>query len=593
MAYGNVVGYEPGPQPGAYAFQKADGSKFLAFGAPAEDLRSRVDASQQQLAAVANNPDVTPQAIAQNAPPPTGLPADYQAASDARVASALDAGPAATIASSSEPLSSQGPPPAATLASEPNMSVAPPGAAPATEQPASQEAPPKREAVPLFRNKKGEVVYSLPGENPGDSRVLYTETKPTGGSPGGYAPSSMKISGATNAVSPADVEALRENSIDQKLAYQQSYDLNAETMAEQRAALDAQESSNAIAAREAMDRQQQMQAKADDMSAQYDQAKKDYSNASIDPDRYMKQSAGGGWLKALGMALGAAGAALAKTPNFAQQFVEKQIEYDIRAQEAAIRIKGDRQQTMLGDLQRQLGSLDLAKSAYTGVMLQESKRRLETLANHAATRESAAQYLQGAAQLDAALQANDVNFRKQAAGTVETEYRYHLPTSGSAGNRQIVSDTDAETAHRLFPEQKHAAKTEEKKAVVQDAITAADEAGAAAGLKWDQKQGEYVEGPAGSNALVGTSGYSTEARQKAHGIISANAGKFAHALGERPPSVDMVDRYAGEFFTNGPQGVLHYKSRLSALRRNLDRSSQHAGSLPDTAAERAEERGDE
>lgn len=576
MAYGGFTGYQDDPNTGLTSFQRENGPPISAFGPSAADLKARIDAAQQ----------FAPVAVAANGPAlaASGVPADYERESEDRVASALDATPAPVAASA------------------PNMSVAPPlgpanvstaqgEPAPApTAQPAAAEQP-RGVATPLlFDPKTKQTIYLRPGGDRNNPADLFTMAPATRGSPGGFQPSSIKISDANTAATPNDLEALREGSIDQKLAYQQAYDLHAETLAEQRAALDAQADANRIAQQEAQARVAQVQAKTNQLQLQYDQAKQDYNSSKVDPQRYMRGVAGIG--NALAMGLGAYGAAITKSPNFAANFVNQQIQADIAAQEAAIRIKGAAANTALGDLQRQFGSLDLAKAAYGGAVLQEQKRKLDVLANNASTREAAANYLQGAAQLDAALQANDLAFRQAAAGHVEKTLTYRAPTSGTVGGpRPVTGDQFADASKGAPKGTTH--KAEEKAAVVQDAVAAADEAGAAAGLVWDPKKREYVEGPSGSNALVGSSGLATEARQQAHGIISANAGKFAHALGERPPSVDMVDRYAGEFFTNGPQGVLHYKSRLSALRRNLDRSAGHAGSLPDTPEERAEDRGEE
>lgn len=579
MAYGNIVGYQPGPQPGAYAFQKADGGKFVAFGAPAEDLKARVDASQQQLAAVQSNPDITPQAVAQNAPPvATALPASYEAEAQDNLNSAFDSTP--LPAGSGQPLPAEAP---AQVASEANMSVAPtanaPGASPnqaapvqsATQQPSAVRG---GEGTPLFRDPKTkEVVYLEPGGDPKNPANLYTKTPATPVVRAGFSPHSMKVTGGSPTTTGADLEALRENSIDQKLAYQQSYDLHAESAAEQRGALDAQQQAIAISAREAQQRQQQMQAQTDDMSTKYEQAKTDYSNSSIDPDRYMKNSPGGGWLNALGMALGAAGATLTKSPNFAQQFVQQQIQNDIRSQEATIKIKGDRQQTALGDLQRQLGSLDLARTAYQGVMLNESKRRLEVLANHQQSRDMAAQYLQGAAQLDQALQANDEAFRKQAAGNVETEYRYRQASGGSAGGRNPVTMEQARTAYAVTPKTHVSAKSQEGKFAVEDSKAALHEAAAAVGLRWDPAKQEMV---GDAQTLAGSEQWSTEGLIKARQILGANAGTIAEAAGERKPPVGQIKDWVHDKLPGGADTAENYKQFLSGAMRNAERKGRHA-----------------
>lgn len=567
MAYGQFTAYEPGPFPDSYRFSQQNGPPLVFTGPQAEALKQRLDASAQ----------FAPVAVADNTPTvATALPASYQAESDDRVASALDATPLPIAASVAPSAPAPG---SAPLDTEPNMSVAPqanaapiappPGApAPAGAGPAGIGA--RDAAIPLtYDPKTKSTIYLRPGGDRNNPADLFTMAPGSAPTKAGFAPSVMKISGGSNAISPNDIAALRENSIDQKLAYQTAYDLQAENFAEQRATLDAQAASNAIAAREAQQRQQAMQDKADQLQAHYDQAKQDYGSSGIDAGRYMR----GNWLSSLGMALGSFGAALARTPNFAQEFVSQQIQNDIRSQEAAIKIKGDKQQTALGDLQRQLGSLDLAKTAYSGVMLQEAKRRLEVLANHQQTREAAANYVQGAAQLDALLQQNDVNFRKQAMGNVETEFRYHQGSAGSPGGPRPVTAEQFAGASHGAPKMHVSPKSQEQQFAVQDAKAAIIEAGAAVGLHWDPDKQEMV---GDTKLMAGGDSLATEAKIKAKEILGANAGTIAEAAGERKPPVGQIHEWVNDKMPSGANTGEHFKQFLSSAMRNADRKGRHA-----------------
>lgn len=67
-----------------------------------------------------------------------------------------------------------------------------------------------------------------------------------------------------------------------------------------------------------------------------DAAFQDYMNAKIDPDRVFGGSAAAQITAAISMALGAFGATLGRTPNFAAQIIDKAIDRDIDAQKATI-----------------------------------------------------------------------------------------------------------------------------------------------------------------------------------------------------------------------------------------------------------------
>lgn len=543
MAYGNVVSYEPGPQPGSYAFQQANGSKFLAFGESAEDLRSRVDASAQNLASVQGNADITPQAVAANDPPSTALPASYEAESAANQAYAAGANSSSVSdagGASAGGMSGGGSPEAQALAKQQVAGLlSAPAAKPATAAPAES---PEQGTLVVRDPKTHQLIYSEPGANPGDPRHTFAMGEAAPATKAGFAPSSMKVEGANAAATPGDLQHVRENEADQREAYKLSYDLHAQSLAEQRAAIDAQQSSLAVAQREQQERQQQMQAKADQLAQVYDAAKNDYANTRIDPERYQRGAVGIG--NALAMGLGAYGAAITKSPNFAANLITQQTNNDIARQEAEMRIKGSAAQTALGDLNRQLGSLELAKTAYQGIQLQRAKGQLDLLANSTGTRDAAANYLQGSAQLDAALQANDLAFRQQALGHVTTDFRYHAASGGSRGGQQPLTIEQARELKGIFPAQKGGAKKEEAEHAQTMALKGNDQVARAAGFVLNPETDQWEEGEHTLGAwdkIVGTLGGETEQHKNMIAAMKDYVPRKAHALGERPPPLAQIE----------------------------------------------------
>jgi hypothetical protein len=121
------------------------------------------------------------------------------------------------------------------------------------------------------------------------------------------------------------------------------------------------------------------QARVADINRRYDEAADEARRGTVDENRYMRGSAG--VLSAIGMAMGAFGAVLGRSPNFAQQFVEQQIEKDIRKQELDLRNKRD-SANALGQLRDKFGGdLQLAQGVLRQLMTERvaAQNRLAAL----------------------------------------------------------------------------------------------------------------------------------------------------------------------------------------------------------------------
>jgi hypothetical protein len=102
---------------------------------------------------------------------------------------------------------------------------------------------------------------------------------------------------------------------------------------------------------------------------------------------------------ALGSALRAFGAALARTPNFAADFVQSQIDRNIRRQEAELAIKGKAADNALGDLLREQGSLKDAKAMLKQLMTERTAIEASVMASTAKDQAIAARAREVSAQL--------------------------------------------------------------------------------------------------------------------------------------------------------------------------------------------------
>lgn len=442
MAYGNILGYTPAPQPGAYNFQQANGSSVLLSGPPAESLKARLDASSglagQRVAGPGGGapaPSVMAGSGALNdAPPPPPAP---------------EPGPAMSVAP---------PPPAA-----PAMSVAPPtGAAPAESAPpigpvaegapARAMAPPAPSAHPVFENgintgiiqgPDGRLYENTPGvaavtkeslqKKPGEGVAIpHSMSEST---TGGFAPSqdyldkrhALAEQKGTIIDETARVEA--ENAgREQQLAAQQ-FSQAAQMKAEEEA------------------RTAQIQAQVQKDLETKDRLSKEFGNARVDPRRIFSGQGGTarGVLAALSAGLGQAGAGLQAmgghpTQNVALQLVNDTINRDISSQENEIKVKGEMANNALAQFQRSGLSLDQAKSALRSAQLgwvAAQNQQSAAMTKGSMVQVNAAAMHQG---LASAINDADEDYRQKSLGTATKAVADQVvyPHAGSAGGLRFI-----------------------------------------------------------------------------------------------------------------------------------------------------------
>jgi hypothetical protein len=107
-----------------------------------------------------------------------------------------------------------------------------------------------------------------------------------------------------------------------------------------------------------------------------DVANKAYQDAKVDPDRFYKnRSTGANILSSIGVALGAFGASLNHTPNFALESVNKAIDNDMESQKEEIKKLGARSQNQLQQMRDATGSNEAADNAFRIASLQYAQSK--------------------------------------------------------------------------------------------------------------------------------------------------------------------------------------------------------------------------
>lgn len=186
----------------------------------------------------------------------------------------------------------------------------------------------------------------------------------------------------------------------------------------------------------AQEQQKQTKALMDNYSSQYNkldsermQLMNDIKEAKIDPKRYTNSMSGGEKVgTAIGLLLSGMGSGLAGQPNMAMDFLNKQIDRDINAQQQNM----NKQQNMMSMLQQQFGNVKdasmAAKVFYTDLYAQ----RIEEAAAKSGSAMAKAQAQQAIGQL------------KQQVAPMQAELAYRQAIfngvkSGQVGGSQAIS----------------------------------------------------------------------------------------------------------------------------------------------------------
>jgi len=177
--------------------------------------------------------------------------------------------------------------------------------------------------------------------------------------------------------------------------------------------------------------------------------------AAPDPNRFFNnRSAVANIFSAIGQGLGAFGASLNHTQNFAFDYVQNQIKADIAAQEEQFRAgRADRANALARFAEYYHGDLDMAKQALTIAMNKVAQTETEKFAAQSQSKEISAAAPVLAAQFQQQQLLNEQAKQELAMGkqTVVDEDKYH-EAQGGGSYRRPLTDAESKSALGLLPQ---------------------------------------------------------------------------------------------------------------------------------------------
>lgn len=428
MPGGGLVNIAP-VAPGQYRADFANGNNVLLTGKTGEDEFNRFQALRSLTSATGPNAVAGPGAGA--------ALSDFQGAEEAQAEDAAREQIQQNLAAANTTVQGKLEPGAAPRMG--NTTVVEPVGGQAEPEAAGQAAPAQ---APQQATGPQSLGYTMKAVNPATGKEESGEAfrmpdgsigiyrAPTKGTPGGFTPfGKQMIEQRTQAMQMAgahSAEAAKYEQIGTQIAIN---DARARQANLEEAKVQAM-----LEARDAAEEEAAIQKEVAGYKASYEKARQEFADAKVDPNRYVNQTPGGNWILGLSAALGAFGAAMARTPNFAMDFINGRIADDIRAQEAAINVKGRDADNQLATLTRGMGDLQLAKKAYRQLKLEEASIESQRIANQYKGQEIAANAMklahQSAAESAKQGQANDQAFMEKA---VTNKAYFRQGSTGSAG----------------------------------------------------------------------------------------------------------------------------------------------------------------
>jgi hypothetical protein len=213
----------------------------------------------------------------------------------------------------------------------------------------------KEVAGPAYQTPQGTMIYTGPG---------------TKGSPGGI----TKLGKQTLSEREEADAAAAEMEKRQRFGEMQGAALATEQAAKEKAFADKQ-AAEAITQRQNAEREA---AEADnyvlDLQARADKAMADHAASRMPED-----SAAESFFQGLGASLGAFGASLGKTPNFAAEYINQLKQNKIRKWEAEVNIKGANANNLLARLKDATGDMKLAKAAASTALDRQAAAEAEQM----------------------------------------------------------------------------------------------------------------------------------------------------------------------------------------------------------------------
>jgi len=393
-SFGNFVSSEP-VGPGLYRFGLNNGNSVTLAGPQAEDLNKRLTAGIQppSLAqgpgALASAPESIPNVqlpertasdaptAQQNAQGQAARAAPGGSLTDAAIAGLAGTGVGLPLAAGlagarylGNKLTGADAPPVSQPTKSPSAPTAP-ASAQANEsapEPPQQAAPGQAQGLAegTFLGYSGKGMGGVEGPVVVHNGQPMVYVAPSKGSPGGFT-ALGKETIATHAATEASAQEAEQIATQAKA---QGVMAEVENMAAQEGAAEEAKWQAALQVQDQQDEVAAKQARLQDLNARYEQVAEEARNATVDENQYMRGARG--LFSTLGMAMGAFGAVLGRTPNFAQQFVENQIERNIRKQEQDLRTKRD-SENALGKLRDKFdGDLTIAKGVLRQLMTEQT-----------------------------------------------------------------------------------------------------------------------------------------------------------------------------------------------------------------------------
>lgn len=389
MAYGQFQGYESGPAPGTFAFLGPNGQRWTFAGPQAEELKRRIDASASVQPKLAQNMSL---------PEEANMSVPEQA---------VDVG---------QPLVSQGQPDTA-------------GIGPTVEAAAAAEA--ERQATdplagfePSHTTATGDVVMV----NKQTGQVVVN-ARARRGSRGGLVERTRTVKGGFEA-DPEYLEETGKNFERQLQSEMMGAEAAAEQAAYERGALVQQRKALAEAQAEEEARINQVSTRVQELQRKYDAAEQNYLNSAPDPMAERDNTK-----DSIIRAVAAFGAYLNNKPEqieMVNRAIDQEIARSMAKQEAMHRVAKDDQNSSLAKLEKELGSLGLARKALESIELKRHQNAFELIANTTGDQQKKAAALSMAANLNQKWLDKQQEYLRSAEGEVT---RSLVNTPGTAGSR--------------------------------------------------------------------------------------------------------------------------------------------------------------
>ncbi len=302
----------------------------------------------------------------------------------------------------------------------------------------------------LFSTKGGGQLGLKDGGNPQNPMDWVVREGPRAATKGGMQARAMTSQGGytvneefldqmeTSQVKLAAAQELGQKAAAEQAALKQGY------FQEQKAQLAKEQ---AEAAKDQQIKQQRLGA----LQSKYDEAERKFLGFSDEQEA--KANTTGEKVKtfvgALAAGLGALGASLARTPNFAAEAVERHNEREMRRQEAELRIRKDAKDSLLGQLQQQTGSVELARTAGRAILSRQAALGWEQLAQKEGDENKKTTMLAAAEMQNQNYLKWREQYTRMAEGEVTRTFQYVPGSAGSRGGVRAPTLEEAQAAANL------------------------------------------------------------------------------------------------------------------------------------------------